>query len=64
MASKNKILVKEARNGQKFAVVKSSNNKTLAVTETYKRKDGVNNAVKALKKVIKNAIVIDQTKKD
>ncbi len=63
MAGKNRIIIKESRNHQKYAVVKSPNNQTLATTETYKRIDGVKNAAKALKKVIKNSVVIDLTNK-
>lgn len=63
MPGKNRIIIKAARNKQKFVVVKSANNQTIANTETYKTAQGVNNAVKALKKVIKNAKVVDETKK-
>ncbi|MFA5163267.1 MAG: DUF1508 domain-containing protein [Patescibacteria group bacterium] len=62
MAGKNKIVIKSSQNKQKYAIVKSANNKTIAVTETYKTKQGVNNAAKALKKIIKDAVVIDETK--
>lgn len=64
MAGQNRIVVKISTNKQKYAVVKSPNNKIIATTETYKTKQGVENAVEALKKIIKNAIVIDETKKD
>lgn len=63
MAGKNRIVIKESTNKQKFAVVKSPNNKTIAVTETYKTNQGVQNAAEALKKIVKNAVVIDTTKK-
>ena len=63
MAGKNRIVIKDSTNKQKYVIVKSANNKTLAQTETYKTNQGVDNAVKALKKVIKNAKVVDQTKK-
>lgn len=61
--AKNRIVIKAAINKEKYAVVKSTNNKTIATTETYKSEQGVDNAVKALKKIIKNATVIDTTKK-
>ncbi|HEV7424335.1 MAG TPA: DUF1508 domain-containing protein [Candidatus Paceibacterota bacterium] len=61
--NKNKIIIKLAKNNQTYVVVKGKNNKTLATTETYKSKQGSNNVVKALKKVIKNAVVVDNTKK-
>lgn len=63
MAGKNRIVIDQAKNKQKFVVVKSANNKTLAHTETYKTNQGVQSAVKALKKVVKNAVVVDRTKK-
>ena len=63
MAGVNKIVIRASKNKQKYVVVKSANNKTLANTETYKTNQGVENAVLALKKVIKNAKVIDETKK-
>jgi uncharacterized protein YegP (UPF0339 family) len=62
MAGKKRIVIKQAANKQKYAVIKSPNNKTLATTETYKNKNGVKNAVKAIKKVVKKAVVIDLTK--
>ena len=63
MAGKNRIVIKGSKNKQKFAILKSANNQTLATTETYKTSQGVNNAVKALKKIVKNATVVDQTRK-
>ena len=63
MAGKNKIVVKRATNRQKYVLVKSSNNKVVAQTETYKTNQGVVNAIKALKKIVKNALVIDETRK-
>ena len=63
MAGKNRIVIQASKNKQKFAVLKSANNETLAHTETYKTSQGVNNAVKALKKIVKNATVVDKTKK-
>jgi len=62
MPGKNRIVIKQSSNKQKYAVVKSPNNQTLAVTETYKTNQGVKNAAKALKKVIRNAVVVDKTK--
>jgi uncharacterized protein YegP (UPF0339 family) len=63
MAGRSRIVINRASNRQKYATLKSANNKVLAVTETYKTNQGVDNAVKALKKVVKNAVVIDKTKK-
>ncbi|GEM_PF-3233055 len=63
MPSKNRIIIKPSGNKQRYILVKSSNNKTLASTETYKTEQGANNAVKALKKVVKNSVVVDLTKK-
>lgn len=63
MASNNKIIIKLASNREKYLVVKSGNNKTIANTETYKSMQGVLNAAEALKKIMKNAKIIDNTKK-
>lgn len=63
MPGKNKIIIKTAKNDEKYAVVKSSNNKVIATTETYKTKQGVNNAAEALKKIVKDAEIVDETKK-
>lgn len=63
MAGKNRIVIKNSTNKQKYVLVKSSNNKTIAQTETYKTSQGVNNAIEALKKIIKNPQVIDETRK-
>ncbi|MEK7187470.1 MAG: DUF1508 domain-containing protein [Patescibacteria group bacterium] len=63
MAGKNRIVIKKATNKQAYIVVKSTNNKTLASTETYKTNQGVQNAVKALKKVVRNAKLVDERKK-
>ena len=63
MTGKNRIIIKGSKNHQKCAVVKSPNNQVLATTETYKRIDGLKNAARALKKIIKNAVIIDQSKK-
>lgn len=43
--------------------MKGKNNKIIATTETYKRMQGATNAAEALKKVVKNAVVVDKTKK-
>ena len=63
MAGKNKIVVLQATNRQKYVLVKSANNKVVAQTETYKTNQGVSNAVDALKRIVKNAMVVDKTKK-
>ena len=63
MAGKNRIVVKIAKNKEKYALVKSANNQTVAQTETYRSEQGVQNAIKALKKIVKNAVVVDNTKK-
>ena len=59
---KNKIIIKKAKNNQPFVIVVGKNNKTIANTETYKSMQGAKNAAKALKKVVKNALVLDGTK--
>lgn len=51
-----------AKNKQPYVVVKGKNNETIAMTETYKSKQGAKKAAAALKKVVKNAVVVDKTK--
>jgi uncharacterized protein YegP (UPF0339 family) len=64
MAGKNKIEINKAKNKQFFLTIKSANNKKVMTSgETYKTRQGVMNAVKATKKIIKSAQVIDKTKK-
>lgn len=63
MSKKSKIIIRKAKNKQLFLTIKSPNNKTLAHTETYKTNQGVNNAAKALKRVLKNAEIIDKREK-
>jgi len=58
----NKIIIKMAKNKQPYVVVKGKNNETIAMTETYKSKQGAKKAAAALKKVVKNAVVVDKTK--
>lgn len=60
---KNKIIIKQAKNKQTFIVVKGGNNETIVTGETYKSKQGAKRGIAALKKVLKNAVVIDRTKK-
>lgn len=59
----NKIILKLARNKKPYVVVKAPNNKILSTSETYERKAGAQNLVKALKKALKNPVVVDETKK-
>ncbi len=62
MAGKNKIEINKAKNGELFLTFKGANNKKLATSgETYKTKAGVNNAVKAISKIIKNPVIVDNT---
>jgi uncharacterized protein YegP (UPF0339 family) len=59
----NKIVINSAKNKELYVTVKGKNNKIIATTETYKRMQGATNAAEALKKVVKNAVVVDKTKK-
>ena len=63
MSGKNRIEIKQAKNRQNYVEVKSSNNKILAVTETYKTSQGAKKAASALKRVVKNSVVVDKTKR-
>ena len=57
---KSKIILKPTKNKEIVVAVKSPNNQTLVVSETYKKKQGAENLVKALKKVMKNPQVISK----
>ena len=59
----NKIILKLAKNKQPYVVVKAPNNRVLSTSETYKSKAGAQNLIKALKKAVKNPVVVDETKK-
>jgi uncharacterized protein YegP (UPF0339 family) len=60
---KNKIIINMAKNKEPYVTVKGKNNKTIATTETYKRMHGAKNAAKALKKVVKNAVIVNRIKR-
>lgn len=49
-----KITVQKGKT-QHRVVLKAANNRTVAVTETYKTKAGANNAASLLKKIASNA---------
>lgn len=59
----NKIIIKVAKNRQTFVVVKGKNNETVATTETYKKMQGAEKAAESLKRIVKNAIIINKTNK-
>ena len=61
--NKNKIIINVAKNKELYVTVKSKNNKTIATTETYKRIQGAEKAAKSLKRVVKNAIIVNKTNK-
>ena len=63
MAGKKRLEIVQGKNKQKHVRVLAQNNKVVAVTEQYKSNQGVANAVKALKKIIPNAVVVDKTVK-
>jgi len=60
---RNRIIIETAKNKQPYVVVKAPNNRILSTSETYKRKAGAENLVEALKKALKNPVVVDNTKK-
>ena len=65
MIRKPKIEINKAKNKEFFLTLKASNNKKVMTSgETYKTLQGVKNAIKATKKIIKGAIIIDNTKKN
>lgn len=57
------MVIKKAKNNEPYVVVKGKNNQTIATTETYKRLQGARDATKILKRVVRNAVVMDKTKK-
>lgn len=63
MASKNRIEIGKAKNGEFFLTLKAGNNKKVMTSgETYKSVQGVEKALKAAKKIIKNPVVVNKTK--
>ena len=63
MAGKNRIEVNQSKNKEFFLTVKSANNKKVLTSgETYKTRQGIETAIKAAKKIVKNAEVVDKTK--
>lgn len=58
----NKLVISRAKNKELYVTVKGKNGKIIATTETYKRMLGAKNAARALKKVVKNAVVVDKTR--
>ena len=59
----NKIIINSAKNKELYVTVKGKNNKIIATTETYKRMQGATNAAEALKKVVKNVVIVEKTKR-
>jgi len=63
MAGKNRIEIGRAKNKEFFLTLKSGNNKKVMTSgETYKSVQGVEKALRAVKKIIRNPVVIDKTK--
>lgn len=63
MVNKTKIVIDPSRNKQKVIKVKGGNGKNLLTSETYKSDTAVKKALTAIKKTVKNPIVVDNTKK-
>lgn len=64
MSSKPKIELNQATNKEFFVTIKSANNRKIMTSgETYKTRQGVDNEIKAVKKVLKSAEIVDNTKK-
>jgi uncharacterized protein YegP (UPF0339 family) len=61
--NKPKIIIKTSQDNKPFIVVKAGNGETLVTSETYNSKQGANNAVVRLQKLVPDAIVEDKTKK-
>ena len=63
MAGKNRIEISKAKNGEFFLTLKAGNNKKVMTSgETYKSVQSVEKALKAVKKIIKNPIIVNKTK--
>ena len=61
MAGKKRLEIVQDSNKQKHIRIVASNNRIVATTEQHKTAQGINNAVKALKKIVPNAQVVDKT---
>ena len=57
--SKNKIIINTAKNKETYVTVKGKNNKIIAVTETYKRIQGAEKAAESLKRIVKQAVIVN-----
>ncbi len=62
MAGKNRIVINPAKNKQVVVSLTSANNQKVMTSETYKSKAAANKAVKAIEKIVKNPVVVDNTK--
>lgn len=60
---RNKIIIKQAKNKETYVTVKGRNNKVVAVTETYRSLQGAKKAAQALRRIVKNAVIVDKTKR-
>ncbi|MCE9643569.1 MAG: YegP family protein [Candidatus Andersenbacteria bacterium] len=64
MTRKPKIEKNQAKNGEFYLTIKSANNrKVMTSGETYKNRQSLDTALKAAKRIIKGAEVVDNTKK-
>ncbi len=61
--NKNKIIINLAKNKEPYVKVKGKNNETIAITETYKKMQGAKKAAESLKRIVKNAVIVDNTKR-
>lgn len=61
MAGSNVIKIKKSKDNKKYIVVQGVNNKVIVNSETYNSNAAVDKAVSALRKVVKNATVVDTT---
>lgn len=63
MKKEVKIFLKTSKDNQVFVSVKAANNKNIVTSETYKTKRGAEHAAELIKKIIKDAVIVDKTKK-
>lgn len=62
MSGKPRIEIKKSVNNKTYVEVKGGNNKNIVISQMYKSKAAANVAIKALEKIIPDAIVVDKTK--
>lgn len=63
MARQPRIVIQPSRNKQTFVSVRGSNGEKVANTETYKTPGGARKDAERIADIVKNAKIVDNTKK-